>query len=88
MWKIVQELIPFFLIIILITQVIVPLFTNSKMFWLFRKKNTSKESLNEEFEEAKKVADVAKEKVNNVKEKANNNLKTAKDLKDEADNLI
>lgn len=87
MWKVIQELIPVLLIILLITQIVIPLLTNSKVFWLFRRIK-SKSELTDEFKEAKEVVKQAKEKVNNIKEKANENLKTAKDLKDEADNLI
>lgn len=43
MWKVIQELIPVLLIILLITQIVVPLLTNSKVFWLFRRTKSKSE---------------------------------------------
>lgn len=37
MWKIILELTVVFLILVLITQVIIPLAFSGKLFWLFRK---------------------------------------------------
>ncbi len=93
MWKIVQMLLPALLVILFITQYMLPLLFNRRTWWLFRgeeeKVVKSKESdLESELNVTKLVVADAKDKAKKVKEKVNGNLKTAKDLKDEADNLI
>lgn len=95
MWKILQELLPIVLIILVLSQYILPILLNQKTWWLFRREDKKQEIkktiptvLLEEVQIAKTyVADV-KMKVDIVKEKIDDNLKTAEDLKKEADKLI
>jgi hypothetical protein len=96
MWKILQELIPLFLIILLLSQYIIPVIFNYQTWWLFKssKKNIEKTensedmSLEKEVEKTKVIVDEIKEKVNKVKEKADENHKVAENLKKKTDNLI
>jgi len=96
MWKILQTLLPWLLIILIFSQYIIPLIFNQEKWWLFKssKKNTkdlenSKETtLTKEVEETKIVVNEVKEKVTKVKDKVDQNFKSAEDLKKETDNLI
>lgn len=95
MWRIIQELLPAVLIILFITQIVIPILFNGTMFWLFKsekkKNNTSKadpSTLVDEINATKAYVDDAKAKVSEVKEKVEGNLKSAEDLKKEADKLI
>ncbi len=92
MWKIIQELIPFVLIILLISQIIVPLLFNGTTWWLFKKEKKKElkvdsTTLSGEIKATKVIVDEAKTKAEIIKEKVEENLKTAEDLKKEADNL-
>jgi hypothetical protein len=100
MWKIIQELLPWFLVILIFSQYVIPVIINEETWWIFklhRKKNVqippppqavNDKPLEEEIEETKNVVKETKEKVNKVKKKVDDNFKSAKDLKDETDNLI
>lgn len=97
MWKILQELLPWFLILLLFSQYIIPLIFNQQKWWLFKlhKKNIEESknvntdiSLKKEVEETKVIINEVKEKVTKVKEKVEGNFKSAEDLKKETDNLI
>ncbi len=92
MWKIIQELLPFVLIILFLTQLVIPLLFNGTIFWLFRldkKKEitTNPSTLSDEIKATKVVVEDAKIKAEIVKEKAEGYLKSAEDLKKEADKL-
>lgn len=97
MWSIIQKSLPFIIFIIIVTQVIIPLIFDRKIFWSFRKKsnkiiNDRKDStilrLKDELDETKEIVANAKETVENVKTKVDKNLKSAEDLKKDADNLL
>jgi len=94
MWKIIQEVLPAVLIILFITQYVIPIVFNLKTWWLFRGekkdsviKTTEPSTLSDEIEATKVVVDEAKAKVDIVKEKVEGNLKEAEDLKKAADKL-
>lgn len=95
MWKILQELIPITLVVLLITQYVLPLLLNTQTWWLFRPSKKKEEpktvaptTLLEEIKATKIYVDDVKTKAELVKEKVEGNLKTAEDLKKEADKLI
>jgi len=95
MWKVIQEVLPALLVILLLTQYVVPILFNGRTWWLFRGEKEVKEektidpsTLSEEIKVTKAVVDEAKAKVEVVKEKVEGNLKSAEDLKKEADKLI
>lgn len=95
MWKVIQEILPILLIILVISQYVIPVLMKSKTWWLFRPSDkpevtkTDKPSdLTSELEETKKVVDQAKDKVGKVKEKVAEHFKSAEDLKKESDNLL
>lgn len=96
MWKIIQELLPAVLVILLLTQYVIPVLFNKRTWWLFRgekeeqkeiQKPTDTSTLLSEIEATKVVVDEAKAKAEVVKEKAEGNLKEAEDLKKAADKL-
>jgi len=90
MWKITQELLPWFLAVLLISQYVLPVIFNQQTWWLFRSKKTSpnqSSTLADEINETKEVVDQAKSKVEIVKEKVEDNLKSAEDLKNKVDKL-
>jgi len=93
MWKIVQELLPAVLIILFLTQLVIPLLFNGTIFWLFRPnkkvetKTTEPSTLLNEIEATKVVVNEAKAKAEVVIEKVEENLKSAEDLKKEAEKL-
>ncbi len=92
MWKIVQELLPIALVIIFLTQVLIPVILNKTTWWLFRPEKKKKEvtnplSLPDEINQTKTIVDEAKAKVDEVIEKVEGNLKSAEDLKKEAEKL-
>lgn len=97
MWKIIQELLPWFLVILIFSQYVIPVIIDQETWWLFklhRKKNvkaqssTEDKTLNEEVDQTKNLVKDTKQKVQKVKKKVDDNFKSAKDLKDETDNLI
>lgn len=91
MWKIIQELIPALLVILLITQWVIPIVFNLQTWWLFKpskKKEVSSSPLDVQIKETKEVVDKAKNKVEDIRTKVDENLKSAEDLKKDADNLI
>lgn len=91
MWKIVQELVPIVLFILLITQWILPILINTPTWWLFKsskKKVVTPTPLDAEIKATKTYVDEVKVKVEEVRNKVDENLKTAEDLKKDADNLI
>lgn len=95
MWKIVQELLPAVLIILLISQYVLPIVFNTRTWWLFRSEKkvvkeietTKPSTLLDEIRATKVYVDETKTKVEIVQEKVEGNLKTAEDLKKEADKL-
>ena len=96
MWKIVQELLPILLVILFLTQWVLPILLNKRNWWLFRgeekeeksSKSEAPSTLVDEIKATKAVVDETKAKVTEVKEKVEGNLKSAEDLKKEADKLI
>lgn len=91
MWKVIQELLPLLIIILIVTQYVIPVIFNMQTWWLFkskRNKSSSKiSSLNDEIIETKIKVKETKEKVEIITNKVSDNLKTAEDLKKEADKL-
>lgn len=96
MWKILQQWMPWILVLLIFSQYIIPTLFNQQTWWLFRgnKKNTKEiessdgNELIKEVEDTKNVVNETKEKVNKVKSKVDKNYKSAEDLKKETDNLI
>lgn len=97
MWKIIQELTPILLVILLLSQYVIPVLLNQEKWWLFKiRKNKNKspvldeseKSLTDEVEEIRSSVNDVKTKANIVKEKVDENYKSAEDLKKETDNLI
>lgn len=97
MWKIIQELTPILLVILLLSQYVIPVLLNQEKWWLFKiRKNKNKipvldeseKSLTDEVEEVKSSVNETKTKANIVKAKVDKNYKSAEDLKKETDNLI
>jgi len=95
MWKIIQELLPVILVVLFLTQYVLPILLDKPTWWLFRP--SPKEKINlpsspstlvDEIKATKSVVDEAKSKAELVKEKVEGNLKVAEDLKKEADKLI
>ena len=94
MWKIAQQLLPALLVILFVTQIIIPILFNGKTWWLFRpeKKKTEEKTsdpstLSDELKQTKTIVDETNAKVNTLKEKVEGNLKSAEDLKNEVDKL-
>lgn len=92
MWKIVQELLPALLVILFLTQWVIPIVFNFKTWWLFRRDRKkviekTEETLLDEIKITKVVVDEVKQKVDVVINKVEQNLKSAEDLKKEAEKL-
>lgn len=74
MWKVVQELLPILLIILIISQIVYPILMDKPLFWLFRKEkkvDTSKpgyESFDEEVEKLSGKYDEKEKDLNEVVE--------------------
>ena len=94
MWKIVQELIPAVLVILLLTQYVIPVIFNLQTWWLFKpsKKQEDKKvgssPLEVQIKETKVEVDRTKNKVEDIRTKVDENLKSAEDLKKDADKLL
>ena len=91
MWKIVQELIPAVLVILLLTQYVIPVLFNLQTWWLFKsskKKEVNSSPLDVQIKETKEIVDSTKNKVEDIRTKVDENLKTAEDLKKDADKLL
>ena len=94
MWKIIQEILPILLVVLLLSQYVIPLIFNTQKWWLFKPSKKKEEkivnpsSLVDELKAAKTYVDDVKAKTGVVKEKVEGNLKAAEDLKKEADKLI
>jgi len=93
MWKVIQEILPIFLVVLVVSQYAIPTLLGSPTWWLFRR--TAKPAVTEvpptltdEIESVKVEAEVVKTKVRKVRTKVEKNLKTAEDLKKDADNII
>lgn len=89
MWKIFQQFIPLILIILFITQYVIPIIFNRTTWWLFKgkSKNSNDSSLTSELDSTEEEINKAKEKASKLKEKLKDNLDSAQDLKDKADKL-
>ena len=91
MWRIISLLLPWFIGIMIVSQVIIPLILKKDMFWLFRKKKKQQfknpTSLEEEISSAWEDVFRTEEKVAGVKNKANENYEEAKKLKKKADSI-
>lgn len=94
MWKVIQDLLPAVLIILVITQYIIPILLGTKTWWLFRPSSIKEElkkeetALNDEIESVKTTVGEIKTKISVIKEKVDEKLKSAEDLKKESDNLL
>ena len=91
MWKIVQELIPAVLVILLLTQYVIPVIFNLQTWWLFKsskKKEVNSSPLDVQIKETKEIVDSTKNKVEDIRTKVDENLKSAEDLKKDADKLL
>jgi hypothetical protein len=76
MWKIIQELIPWFLVILIFSQYVIPVVLDQETWWLFklhRKKQkpelTQEKPLEDEVDKTKELVKETKEKVIEVKKK-------------------
>ena len=88
MWRIVQSAIPALLVVIFLSQYIIPILMDKRTWWLFRgEKKKSSDQLSDEIEKTKSIVDEASAKAGEVIEKAGVNLKEAEDLKKTADKL-
>ena len=91
MWKILQELIPAVLVILLLTQYVIPVIFNLQTWWLFKsskKKEVNSSPLDVQIKETKEIVDSTKNKVEDIRTKVDENLKSAEDLKKDADKLL
>jgi peptidoglycan hydrolase CwlO-like protein len=90
MWRIFQEVIPWALIVLVLTQYVWPILAGEKTWSLFSRKDKTQAStsLSDEVQEAKKVVDDVKEKVEKIKEKVDEHYKSAEQLKKESGNLL
>lgn len=95
MWKVIQEVLPFLLVVLVISQYVIPVLFKSKTWWLFRPSDKKEETkvekpsnLSSELEETKKIVDQTKEKVGKVQEKVAEHFKSAEELKKESDGLL
>ncbi len=81
MWKIISLILPWFIVIIIFSQVILPLILKKDMFWLFKKKKAEEKiSLEDEVDETG-------EKVTELKNKVNEHYKDAETLKRKSDSI-
>lgn len=93
MYKILEQITPWILIVLFITQVVIPLLLNKKMFWMFRKSETEEikkevvSDLETEIEKVEEAAEIVKNKASEVKSKVDDVVKSAEDLKKKAENL-
>jgi len=93
MWRIVQEAIPILLVVLVLSQYVLPTVFNTEKWWLFKrtKKKVSTvvnpTTLSEEIKSTQIVVEETKSKVDKVAEKVEENLKSAEDLKKEVENL-
>lgn len=101
MWTMIQDLLPALLIILVLTQYIIPIILGTKTWWLF-KPSTIKEELKAEkkaivddiasvkakVEAVKTKVNEVKTEINEVKAKVDETFKSAEDLKNESDNLL
>lgn len=93
MWIVIQELIPVILVILFLTQIVLPLLFNKQVFWLFRPEKkvinpSSSSTLKDELSNTKEVVNKAKTQSDLIKEKLQENLKIAEDLKKDGDNNL
>lgn len=74
MWKVVQELLPILLIILIVSQIIYPIIVDKPLFWLFRREkkvDTNKpgyESFDDEVEKLNSKFDEKEKDLNDVVE--------------------
>ena len=90
MWKIISFLLPWFIVVIILSQVILPLILKRQLFWLFRKKKVADAeeiSLEEEIKEAEKEVINTGIKVAGIQEKVNKHYKEAEKLKKKSDSI-
>jgi hypothetical protein len=92
MWIMIQELLPWFIFIIFVTQVVLPIIFDWPVFFLFRKtkkieKTILTKPLEDEIEIAQKKVNETKEVVSKVQEKAKEDFNKAEELKKKTDNL-
>lgn len=93
MWKILQQIIPVLLVILVLTQYVIPVLFNLQTWWLFKpSKNKNKQvdssPLEVQIKETKEIVDSTKNKVEDIRTKVDENLKSAEDLKKDADKLL
>lgn len=95
MWKIIQQILPALLVILLLSQYVVPVLFNTRTWWLFRKNKKDVEvkptmpvikettvttsTLLEEIEATAAVVNETKVKIENITEKIEENLKSGED---------
>ncbi len=95
MWKVIQEVLPYLIVILFVSQYVIPVCFNGTKWWLFKSskkqeqvKTVNSSSLLNEIQSTKTVVDEAKAKADVIKEKVEENLKEAEDLKKAAGKLI
>jgi hypothetical protein len=97
MWRLLEFLIPAFIILVFMTEFVIPILTGRPLFGSFRKKKIMPHVNNDENEkpvdptELEKDLASAKAKIQEVKQvqkKVTKHYKSAKDLKDDSDSLL
>lgn len=85
MWKIIQELLPWVLAILVITQYVIPVITNKQTWWLFRRSKS--EGLEQDVTSVTKEAKNVSERIENVKSSINKEENKIQEMKDELKKL-
>jgi len=94
MWKVIQEILPVFLIVLVVSQYVIPIILGTNTWWLFKREKKKIEpvqdpsALSEKIKTARAKADEVKSEAETIKTKVEENLKVAEDLKDEAKKII
>lgn len=97
MWKIIQELLILSVFVLVISQIIMPVFLNKmKFFWIFSKQGRADvfqppqkpESLQEKISAVRPEVQEVKDKVRHIQSEATEEFKKAREAKKETDNLI
>jgi len=94
MWIVFQEILPVLLIVFFVSQYIAPVLLGTQTWWLFKREkkviNTAEDpsTLAAKIKSTKVVADKVKARVETIKTQVEENLKSAEDLKKDAENLI
>jgi uncharacterized protein YktB (UPF0637 family) len=90
MWRLLELLIAGLIVIVFISEFLIPLLMNKPLFGSFRKTKPEpkKDSTREVLEDALKVAKEKVEEVKKVQSDVSDHYKSAEQLKRESDNLL